>query len=127
VVVLGGLMVVGVLVGQRRRDDYDHTMTRVQVAAQAAGDTIDIGAFQYAWSQEQVDAGAGARPAEALVPKLAGADIASYSLTGGPAVVVDYQIDEGGQQGCVRLVRTADGTTVRRADRVCAGAFLGAP
>jgi len=129
VVVLGGLMLVGVLVGQRRRDDYDHTMTRVQVAAQAAGDTIDIGAFQSAWAQEQVGEGSGdeARPAAALVPKLAGADVASYTFTGGPSVVVDYQIDAGGQQGCVRMVRTPDGTTVQRADSVCARAFLGAP
>ena len=49
VVVLGGLLLVGMIVSARRRDDYDHKKTRVQIAAQAAGDTIDVDAFRTAW------------------------------------------------------------------------------
>jgi hypothetical protein len=73
VVVLGGLLVVGLIVSARRRDDHDHTMTRVQVEAKA-GDEVDMGAFRSA-QVEQVGAGeaqVGSSPAAGLVPELRG-------------------------------------------------------
>jgi hypothetical protein len=124
VVVLGGLMVVGLIVSARRRDDFDHTMTRVQVEAKAAGDAIDMAAFRSAWAQQLAsgEEQVGSSPAAALVPELPGAHAELYAVTAN-GVVIDYQIDRGGQQGCVRLVHSVDGTEVHSARHVCAGAF----
>ena len=128
VVALGGLLVVGLIVSARRRDDFDHTMTRVQVEAKAAGDSVDMGAFRSAWVEQIVggEAQVGSSPAAGLVPELVGAHAELYAVTP-TGVVIDYQVDRGGQQGCVRLIRSTEGTEVRSARHVCRGAFPEAP
>jgi len=130
VVVLGSLALLGLVVGNRNRDAYDHTMTRVQVEAKAEGDVMDLEAFKAAWAQQLVDEGNSTGdekgPASALVPEIPGAGSPSFTVSLVPVqVIVDYPVDQGGQQGCVRLVRTADGTTVLTENTVCAHAFLG--
>ena len=119
-------MVVGLVVSNRRRDDYAHAMTRVQLEAQAAGDTIDVSAFRAAWAQELVSDGTGpvGEPAAALVPKVDGAEAVNYrALDQPPQVVIDYQFSAGGQDGCVRVVRDASGTSTSTGHDICVRSF----
>jgi hypothetical protein len=128
VVSLGGLLLLGLVVSNRNREAYNQAMTRAQVEAQAAGDSIDVATFWNAWARETTGQWSGdeARPARALVPELDGAELVSY--TAGPTqVVIDYQIEAGGQEGCVRLTRTVDGTRVIIANDVCVKSFSGVP
>lgn len=126
VVVLGGLLLVGMFVSARRRADYDHAKSRVQIEAQAAGDRIDVDAFRSAWAKELTGEWSGdeERPARALIPEVPGADLSTYFVTENPTqVVIDIQFDAGGQDGCVRIDRSAEGTSVLAHDDVCVKAF----
>jgi hypothetical protein len=128
VVVLGGLLLVGMIVSARRRDDFDQKRTRVQIEAQAAGDTIDVEAFRAAYAKEQT--GDEDRPARALVPDVAGAELSTYfviTVEAPTQVIIDYQFEAGGQDGCVRINRSAEGTRVLAHDEVCPRAFPTGP
>ncbi len=121
-------MVVGMIVSARRRDDFDHTRTRVQVEAQAAGATIDVDAFRAAWARELTEQWAEGedRPARAMIPDVAGAKVANYTVPASPnpsEAIIDYQFSAGGQDGCVRVVLSTDGATTTEADDVCVTAF----
>jgi len=128
VVVLGGLLVVGMIVSARRRDDYDHKKVRVQLEAQAAGATIDVDAFRAAWAKELTGEWAGdeQRPARGMIPDVPGAEVVNYTVPAQPNpadVIVDYQFSAGGQDGCVRVVVSAEGANATSADDVCVTAF----
>ena len=123
VAVVIGLATLGLVVGQRNRDAFDGTATRVQAQARAAGDGVDLVAFQAAWNAQTTGATPGA--ADALVPRMDGAEVARYVLVADPPeLVVDYQIDEGGQQACIRLVRSNRDTQVEMERHPCRGAFV---
>ncbi|MGZ4706035.1 MAG: hypothetical protein ACXWCM_14325 [Acidimicrobiales bacterium] len=130
VVVLGGLLLVGAIVSSRRRDDYDHAMTRVQVEAGATGTTIDLDAFKSAWAQQQVSQETSLTdgPLAGMIPELDGAKAVNVDMIWTPPqAIIDYQVEAGGQDGCVRAIHSASGTTVRVAHDVCAKSFLGDP
>ncbi len=132
VVVLGGLLLVGMFVSARRRDDFDHKKTRVQLEAQSAGESIDVEAFRAAWAKELTGEWAGDedRPARALIPDVPGAELSTYFVVTAPnptQVIIDYQFEAGGQDGCVRINRSAEGARVLAHDDVCVKAFPTGP
>jgi hypothetical protein len=124
VAVVVGLATLGLVVGQHNRDDFDGTAARVTAQAMVAGDAVDLQAFHAAWNAQQSGATPGA--ADALVPRVDDAELARYALVVEPLqLVVDYQVDAGGQQGCIRLVRSAGESRVVMERHPCKGAFIG--
>jgi hypothetical protein len=123
VAVVVGLATLGLVVGQRNRDAFDGTVARVEAQAMVAGDAVDLQAFHAAWNAQQSGATPGA--ADALVPLVDDAEVTRYALVVDPLqLVVDYQVDEGGQQGCIRLVRSAGESHVVMERHTCKGAFV---
>lgn len=108
-------MAVAFVVQRRRVDDFEHTLTRAQVSARAAGDSIDLTTFPARWAADPL----GER--DAVVPPIEGTRVANVTASSSPPrVVVDYEIVQGGQTACVRVTRTPSGTEVTDAEVACA-------
>jgi hypothetical protein len=130
VAVVVAVMAVAAVVQNRRVDDFEHTITRVQVEGRGVGDAIDPLTFRQAWA-ERVSGGAagGAGGVLALAPHLDGADVVNVDVSGDPLVVkIDYQVSGAGGQACVRVARSAAGTDVTEAEVDCNSfTFTGLP
>src|SRR4051794_3841108 len=125
--VIGAVIVVflvgGLVLRRHEGDEYQQTMTRVQLEAQAAGEAIEPATYLAAW----VAQGGYVPPGDDTVtPHLAGAQVDSTFVAAQPPTFdVAYLVEQGGRSGCVRLSRTESGTTVTTHDGPCTAADEG--
>jgi hypothetical protein len=117
-VIIGAVVVVAAVVAavvqHRRIDEYQQSITRVQVEANRVGEALDLSTFPGAWASASAGQGSG------VVPQIAGARVSSVTVsTNPPTVVIDYEISQSGEQACVRLTRTAGGTEITEAEVAC--------
>jgi hypothetical protein len=98
---------------------FDHAMTRAEVEANAAAPGIDVDRVWEGWTNSEVDG--RVQLASGLAPRLPDAGPAEVEVVPGlpRKVALYYPVEAGGEDGCVRILRTASSTAVTSAKTTC--------